>query len=74
MSQEEYTKIFTGSFIVVGKIKALLEENDIHIIVKDESESARLAGFGASIKGLQDVYVLNNLASKASEIIESNIG
>ncbi len=74
MSNSAYTKIFTGNFIIVQKITALLEKENIQAIIKDESESARLAGFGASIEGLQDIYVENDWAHKASSIIENNIG
>lgn len=70
MSEISYTKIFTGNFIMAQKISALLEEQNIQVIVKDESESARLAGFGAAIDGLQDLYVKDTIAEKASKIIE----
>lgn len=73
MSNSDYTKIFTGNSIVVQKIVLLLKENNIQVIVKDESESARLAGFGAAIDGLQDVYVKNKFAEKATEITSQNL-
>ncbi len=69
MSESGYTKIFTGNFIMAQKIVSLLKDQDIQVIIKDESESARLAGFGASIEGLQDVYVEHTVAEKAKEII-----
>ncbi|MFV0247784.1 MAG: putative signal transducing protein [Tenacibaculum sp.] len=43
-----YTKIFTGSAILVNKLSLLLREKDIRVIVKDNKESGRLAGFGTT--------------------------
>ena len=44
---DSFRLLYTGNRVDVQRIKALLEENDIFPIIKDESESARLAGFGA---------------------------
>lgn len=73
MSDLEYTKIFSGNFLLVQRIVMILKEKEIQVIVKDESESARLAGFGASIEGLQEVYVENSVADKAIEVLESEL-
>jgi hypothetical protein len=71
MTDSNYIKIFTGNFIVVQLIKQRLEETNISPIVKDDSESGRLAGFGASVPGMQEVYVHENEIDKAVEIVES---
>jgi hypothetical protein len=46
--ESNYSKLYTGSFIVVQLITQNLEKQGITPIVKDETESARLAGFGTS--------------------------
>jgi hypothetical protein len=42
----DYSLLFTGSIIEVLALKHALAEKKIFPVVKDESESARLAGFG----------------------------
>lgn len=67
----DYIKIFTGSFVVVQHIVQELEENGINAIVKDETESARLGGFGGGIvPGFQEILVNNDELDKAVEIVE----
>lgn len=44
---DSFSLLYTGSLVEVQRLKAILEENDIFPIIKDENESARLAGFGA---------------------------
>ncbi|MGA1771357.1 MAG: DUF2007 domain-containing protein [Flavobacteriaceae bacterium] len=51
--EQVYVKIFTGSSIEVLGIKSCLEAVNIIPVIKDESESARLAGFGAPSEMLQ---------------------
>ncbi|MDX1327254.1 MAG: DUF2007 domain-containing protein [Arenibacter sp.] len=65
----EYTKIFSGNFLVSGRIKEALIEIGITPIVKDESESGRLAGFPTPMQGLQDIYVQNEEADKAQSVV-----
>lgn len=71
MFDSNYIKVFTGSFIVVQLIADRLNAIGINPVVKDETESGRLAGFGASIQGLQEIYVHNDELNKAVEIVES---
>ena len=67
----DFIKIFTGSFVVVQHITQELEENGINAIVKDETESARLAGFGGGIiPGFQEIYVNTDELDKAVAIVE----
>ena len=70
MSDSNYTKVFSGNFLVVEQIKQELEQINISPIVKDESESGRLGGFGGAINGFQDLYVHNDELEKAKPIIE----
>ena len=73
MSDTTYNKIFSGSFIIVQLAKDRLESAGINAIIKDESESGRLAGFGASIQGYQELYVSDEELAyeEAQAIIES---
>jgi hypothetical protein len=70
MTNTDYTKIFSGNFIVVQMLRDRLESAGITPIVKDESESGRLAGFGASIQGFQEVYVSREELVSASAILK----
>lgn len=71
MSNSDYIKIFTGSFITVQRIVSDLEKTSISPVVKDQAESARLAGFGATIQGQQELYVHKDELDRAVEIVES---
>jgi len=55
--ESNYTKIYTGNFILIQLIVERLENIGISAIIKDESESGRLAGFGASIQGMLELFV-----------------
>ncbi|GAL81349.1 hypothetical protein JCM19274_2425 [Algibacter lectus] len=46
MTDSNYIKVFSGDFIVVKRIISDLENENITAVIKDETESARLAGFG----------------------------
>ncbi|WP_460219155.1 putative signal transducing protein [Psychroserpens sp. MEBiC05023] len=69
MTDSTYTKIFSGSFIIVQLAMDRLQSAGINAIIKDESESGRLAGFGASIQGYQELYVSNEELEQAQVII-----
>lgn len=71
MTVTNYNKVFSGNFIVVQMIKNRLEREGISPIIKDESESGRLAGFGASIQGFQELYVSNDELTKATAIVQA---
>jgi hypothetical protein len=70
MTDTNYTKLFSGNFIVVQMLRDRLESAGISPIIKDESESGRLAGFGASIQGFQELYVSNEELIKAKAILK----
>ncbi|MFT5847637.1 putative signal transducing protein [Psychroserpens sp.] len=71
MPDTTYTKIFSGSFIIVQLALDRLKSAGINAIIKDESESGRLAGFGASIQGFQELYVSEDELPQAQLIISS---
>lgn len=70
MTDTNYIKIYTGNFIIVQQIFQRLEKIGIIAVIKDESESGRLAGFGASVPGQQEVFVHEKELDKATPIIE----
>lgn len=69
MSTTEYTKIYNGNFILVTRVKDELERLGIIPIIKDESESQRLAGYASMNQGFQEVFVHNDELKKALEIV-----
>jgi len=71
--ESQYIKIFTGNFLIVQQIASLLQEIGILPITKDESESGRLAGFGSSIQGQQELYVHKDELDKAVPVVQGTI-
>ncbi len=67
---DDYVKIFSGSFIIVQLVLDRLNGAGINAIVKDESESGRLAGFGSAIQGFQELYVSKDEVEYAVPIVE----
>ena len=66
---DSFTKIYSGSSITVLSIKDMLEKNNIIPIIKDQSESSRLAGFGSLIN-YQEVFVHESEVSKALKFLK----
>ena len=52
-----YRKIFSGNRYTVQRIEEKLNEIEVTPIIKDESESARLAGFAANVGGELEIHV-----------------
>ena len=68
---KNFIKIFTGNTISVLALRNALEEKSIVAVIKDDSESARLAGFGMVAPGLQEVFVHEDELDQAVRIVES---
>lgn len=68
---KDFIKVYTGNTINVLSIRNVLEEKNIVAVIKDDSESARLAGFGMVAPGLQEVFVHKDQLDIAIRIIES---
>lgn len=68
---EDFIKIFTGNTIEILALRNKLLKLKIVPIIKDDSESARLAGFGMIAPGLQEVFVHKNELDAAIRIVES---
>ena len=62
--------VFTGSPMVIPLVCGALSDDNIYPIVKDEAESARLAGFGINSFD-QKIFVNKKQEKKALEIINS---
>jgi len=71
MTDSEYIKIYTGGTIIVQIIKQRLEAEGINPIIKDETKSGRLAGFGATLIGQPEVYVHESETAVAVRIVET---
>lgn len=71
--ESQYSKVYSGSFIVVQLITQNLEKKGIKAIVKDETESARLAGFGTPTYGFQEVYIHSSEKHKAESIVANTL-
>ncbi|OBQ52754.1 DUF2007 domain-containing protein [Tamlana sp. s12] len=70
MSDSNFTKVYTGDIIIVQRIVSELENEGISPIVKDQTESARLAGFGGgNFPGFQEIFVNNDELTKTLEIV-----
>ncbi len=63
-----YTKIYTGTPILVNRLAYLLNEINIPYLIKDHGESARLAGFG-TIESSTELFVSDDHREKAIEIM-----
>ena len=68
---EDFIKIFTGNTIEILSLRNKLLKQKIVPIIKDDSESARLAGFGMIAPGLQEVFVHKDELDAAIRIVES---
>ncbi|WP_246200199.1 putative signal transducing protein [Maribacter luteus] len=66
-----YKKIYTGESFVAQQIVSQLHGMGIEAILKDEAESARLAGFASSMLGQVDVYVHKEEVEKANAVVQT---
>tara|TARA_R110002050_G_scaffold122015_1_gene240465 strand:- start:1745 stop:1972 length:228 start_codon:yes stop_codon:yes gene_type:complete len=64
----DFVKIITGSAITISRFEFLLNENNIETRVRDNVESARLAGFGAQQNDVE-LFVQSVNVGKAQSII-----
>lgn len=72
MKDSNYVKIFTGNFAVVQRIVMELNALDINPVIKDQSESAILGGFGGTLApDFQEIFVHKSEVEKADPVVES---
>lgn len=70
MEDQNYIRIFTGSNILGKNLEAQLKNAGINPIVKNETESARLAGFGPAVVDQVQVFVHKDEHQRALKIRE----
>lgn len=68
---KDYEKIFEGSAIVAQQLIAALEEHKIEPVVKDETESGRLAGFAPKIINNVQIFVHKDELETSKKILAS---
>jgi len=65
----KYKKVFGGNSIEAHRVELTLKDNNIEPILKDESGSARLAGFGSPLPDLIQIFVHEDEEVKALALI-----
>lgn len=68
-SKNRMVLIFTGSVIIIERIKTELEQNGIFSIAKDGFRQGIEAGFGGGVPSAIDIYVIESDEKKAKEIV-----
>ena len=66
--QSPHIHLFTGSFIEIQRLQLDLNDAEIPFLIKDNNQSARMAGFG-SLSDAVEIFVFENDFEAASEII-----
>ncbi|WP_166461099.1 putative signal transducing protein [Flavicella sediminum] len=64
-----HIKLFTGSFIAVQRLQLDLNDAEIPFIVKNNNDSAILAGFGALSDNVE-LFIFEDDLEKASKILK----
>ena len=67
---KEHVKVFSGESIMVNRLSFLLDEAMIPSLIKDNVNSATIAGFGALGNSI-DLYIYNSDLEKATTVIEN---
>lgn len=65
-----HIRLFTGSFIAVQRLQLDLNDAEIPFIIKNNNESARMAGFGALSDAVELLIFEEDLA-RATEILNN---
>lgn len=68
-TMDKHIKVLTDSSIIINRIASLLDQNGIPTMIKDNVESARLAGFGISPNEVA-LYVYSSDFERVTKIIE----
>lgn len=71
MTESDYIKVFSGTFIVVQLAMDRLESAGINAIIKDESGLGQHSGFSSTNSGYQELYVSKEELNDAVRIIEA---
>ncbi|WP_093025067.1 putative signal transducing protein [Pustulibacterium marinum] len=68
---KDYQKIYEGNMIEAQKLVSMLKDHRISPVIKDETESGRLAGFAPNIIGNVQVFVHKDELSVTKYVIAS---
>ena len=71
LPDSRYEKIHTGSIIEITRLQAILEEKDIPSIVRNDNESAKLAGYALGSPDQSRLLVDKEYLVKAKHIVET---
>ncbi|MEL4308490.1 putative signal transducing protein [Joostella sp. CR20] len=71
MENKDYIRVFTGSYIQATLIKSRFEEANISPVIKNDTESGRLAGFGPTVVDQVQVFVHQDEHATALEILDT---
>ena len=66
----DYTKVFTGTSILVNRLRYLLDQIKIPSLIKDDKESGRLAGFGTTGDAVE-LFIYTTDLEKATTVLEN---
>lgn len=70
MSDSDYIKVFSGTFIIVQLALDRLESAGINAVIKEESGIGQHSGFSSAGSGYQELYVSKDELDHAIPIIE----
>ena len=65
---EKHVKVITDSAIIINRIAELLKEEGVDSIIKNNVESARLAGFGTQNDNVE-LWIDESDINKAQKVI-----
>jgi hypothetical protein len=66
--QSKYTKLYVGSMITLRALEKYLKDEQIPSLIKNYSESARLAGFGSS-ESANELFVFEEDFNNAKKVL-----
>lgn len=69
-NQSKYIKLHVGSMITLRALENYLNDEKIPSLIKNYSESARLAGFGSS-ESANELFVFEEDFDKAKNVLET---
>ncbi len=70
MTHLKYYLLFKGSSILILALTSALKREGIIPVIKDQGESARLAGFGVVSPLIQEVYIHQDELEKGKKVLE----
>lgn len=71
LPDSRYEKIHTGSAIEIQRLQAILEEKGIPVIIRNDNESAKLAGYALASPDSSRILVDKDYLVKAKHLVAS---